>query len=824
MIVGLVSDTHGVADQVLSKIFYEHAVEIILHAGDVGSHGGHQGVLKIFEETAPVTAVRGNVDDQASEDELPTTRLLDIKGWQILIIHILPQTDSPEWTATLGETKPDIVVYGHSHKYSVSERGDIHYVNPGSAGPARFRLPRTAAILHLQPKYEALPKKGKPQLNEYTVLAGFVATQQELNGPQNQQTGFSVQGEDNPALLPMQHDPLVMPGHASLHVVSMGTGTKCLGFSNRSENGDVINDSHAEVIARRALMRWLYAELSSVQSDSAAASESTANSGSMALPLCTAEVVKQARAALWRAVAGRTEETAALIPSPFKWSPPQLRIIYLPDAKGALALRCSGTRTVPSGISLNWSAPPSISWTSGGLGSLKGGLSEATLAASGRKAGAAKKGPGWKSPKTESTLSTASLTRCFCSLDESRGHTSKDSEECKHMKVSGVYKQAWDLVQDRQCGAVWGAPSCGMRAAQPSEFVGKWRLWVHCPGLLESHLQEYFSQYGAVIDLYIPRDRHNGARKSYGFVTFETEEGLRQTLAASSEHRINGRTVRINLAGPRPEQQQLVQEGGVPLGQPEGIGSVGESSGADKGRGPRIYVGGIPTAVSETMVRNHFSQWGQVADVYFPKDRALNRRKNFCFVTFATQQAAEKAAAQSNREISGYRIESISLTQERHTHYVRGRGFAGSFQGLLGQLGSSMAGFPIPMGAGGMQHGGLALQPGWGALEAQQALLQGGQAMGMGLAPSGLGEGTMMQPRQGYTHVDPSMAFAYGPALGMSSRLGRRLPEYGNSLPAAQPAFQQPGRGLQGPADTSGPGGQQHGSAYQPRHQKQGDL
>lgn len=53
------------------------------------------GVLKVFEETAPVTAVRGNVDDQASEDELPTTRLLDIKGWQILIIHILPQTDSP---------------------------------------------------------------------------------------------------------------------------------------------------------------------------------------------------------------------------------------------------------------------------------------------------------------------------------------------------------------------------------------------------------------------------------------------------------------------------------------------------------------------------------------------------------------------------------------------------------------------------------------------------------------------------------------------------------------------------------------------------------
>ncbi|BDA47370.1 probable DAZ-associated protein 1 at N-terminal half [Coccomyxa sp. Obi] len=424
-----------------------------------------------------------------------------------------------------------------------------------------------------------------------------------------------------------------------------------------------------------------------------------------------------------------------------------------------------------------------------------------------------------------------------------------------------------------------------MRAAQPSEFPGKWRLWVHCPGLLESHLHEYFSQFGAVIDLYIPRDRHNGARKSYGFVTFETEDGLKQTLAAGSEHRINGRTVRINLAGPRPEQQQqqppLIQGGAVPLGevvpsmqpwqaagwqatsvmphfggQPEGVSNVGESSGADKGRGPRIYVGGIPTAVSETMVRNHFSQWGQVADVYFPKDRALNRRKNFCFVTFATQQAAEKAAAQSNREISGYRIESISLTQERHTHYVRKQGmggpvmgtaqeglpdfdyaedfgqqwagtpgtaFAGAFQGLSGQLGGGMPGFAM-VGGGAMQQGGLAMQPGWGALEAQQALLQGGQPMGMGLAPSSLGEGTMMQARQGYAQVDPSMAYAYGPDLGMSSRMGTR-PQYGEGLTAPQVAFQQSGRGLQGPMDVSGyePDGQQPGTAYQSGRQSHAD-
>ncbi len=149
-----------------------------------------------------------------------------------------------------------------------------------------------------------------------------------------------------------------------------------------------------------------------------------------------------------------------------------------------------------------------------------------------------------------------------------------------------------------------------------------------------------------------------------------------------------------------------------------------------------------------------------------------------------------------------------------------------------------------------MQQGGLAMQPGWGALEAQQALLQGGQPMGMGLAQASLGEGTMMQvcflyvydlrqglnvamdsvctvldqARQGYAHVDPSMAYTYGPDLGMSSRIGAR-PQYGEGLAAPQAAFQQSGWGLQGPMDVSGyePGGQQPGTAYQSGRQSHAD-
>ncbi|BDA47372.1 probable metallophosphoesterase MTH_1774 [Coccomyxa sp. Obi] len=152
MKIGLLSDTHGVFDEELCRLFSKNAVELLLHSGDVGNHGGHQDIIKLYKSIAPVEAVQGNVDEDTTEEELPTTKFLVIEGWRILVIHILPKIDLPEWKAVLSEYRPDIVLHGHSHKYSVVESGDICYCNPGSAGPARFQLPRTAAILHLQPK------------------------------------------------------------------------------------------------------------------------------------------------------------------------------------------------------------------------------------------------------------------------------------------------------------------------------------------------------------------------------------------------------------------------------------------------------------------------------------------------------------------------------------------------------------------------------------------------------------------------------------------------------------------------------------------------
>lgn len=79
--------------------------------------------------------------------------------------------------------------------------------------------------------YRTLPKTGKPQEREYTVLAAFAICSSAGKGP------------------------------ASAQIVALGTGTKCLGGAARSASGHLLHDSHAEVLARRALMKWLYAEL-----------------------------------------------------------------------------------------------------------------------------------------------------------------------------------------------------------------------------------------------------------------------------------------------------------------------------------------------------------------------------------------------------------------------------------------------------------------------------------------------------------------------------------------------------------------------------------
>jgi uncharacterized protein len=134
--IALVSDTHNLVRPELLR--FVEGCDAIVHAGDICD----QAVLDALSAVAPLTAVRGNNDRGAWADALPAQTALEIGGVKIVVVHELPDLRGDPVAEGVG-----VVVSGHSHKPSVETRDGVLYVNPGSAGPRRFRLPVTAAIL-----------------------------------------------------------------------------------------------------------------------------------------------------------------------------------------------------------------------------------------------------------------------------------------------------------------------------------------------------------------------------------------------------------------------------------------------------------------------------------------------------------------------------------------------------------------------------------------------------------------------------------------------------------------------------------------------------
>jgi putative phosphoesterase len=138
-VIGLISDTHGLMRQ--EALAALAGSNLIIHAGDVGK----PEVLEQLRAVAPVIAVRGNIDKGAWASRLPVTAVAEVRSTVIYIVHDIDQLDLDPAAAKFG-----MVVSGHSHKPSRTERAGVIYVNPGSAGPRRFRLPITVARLDLR--------------------------------------------------------------------------------------------------------------------------------------------------------------------------------------------------------------------------------------------------------------------------------------------------------------------------------------------------------------------------------------------------------------------------------------------------------------------------------------------------------------------------------------------------------------------------------------------------------------------------------------------------------------------------------------------------
>lgn len=137
-ILGVISDTHGLLRPQACEFL--RGVDRIVHAGDIGS----PDVIAELQTIAPVTAIRGNVDKGAWADAFADVEVIETDERYIYMLHNLNDLDLDPVAAGF-----DVVISGHSHQPKCQTVDGVLYLNPGSAGPRRFKLPIAAARLSI---------------------------------------------------------------------------------------------------------------------------------------------------------------------------------------------------------------------------------------------------------------------------------------------------------------------------------------------------------------------------------------------------------------------------------------------------------------------------------------------------------------------------------------------------------------------------------------------------------------------------------------------------------------------------------------------------
>ena len=134
--IGVISDTHGLLREDVKKRL--QGCDRILHAGDINT----PSVVEELNNIAHTCLVRGNADKEWAE-AIPETQVIDDLGIKIFMIHNRKQIDE--------NLDPyDLIIFGHSHKYEEKHEEGRVWLNPGSCGPRRFRLPITMAMLYIE--------------------------------------------------------------------------------------------------------------------------------------------------------------------------------------------------------------------------------------------------------------------------------------------------------------------------------------------------------------------------------------------------------------------------------------------------------------------------------------------------------------------------------------------------------------------------------------------------------------------------------------------------------------------------------------------------
>lgn len=136
--VGVISDTHSLLRKEAVSVL--QGADLIIHAGDIGD----ESVIDDLKKIAPVRAIRGNIDKGEWADVFPDDDMIEIEGRYIYVIHNLREMELDPVAAGFAA-----VISGHSHQPRQEMVDDVLYLNPGSAGPRRFRLPVALAYMNI---------------------------------------------------------------------------------------------------------------------------------------------------------------------------------------------------------------------------------------------------------------------------------------------------------------------------------------------------------------------------------------------------------------------------------------------------------------------------------------------------------------------------------------------------------------------------------------------------------------------------------------------------------------------------------------------------
>ncbi|WZZ25960.1 heterogeneous nuclear ribonucleoprotein 1-like isoform X2 [Brassica napus] len=160
----------------------------------------------------------------------------------------------------------------------------------------------------------------------------------------------------------------------------------------------------------------------------------------------------------------------------------------------------------------------------------------------------------------------------------------------------------------------------------------------------EERLGEYFSKFGDLVESVIMRDRATGRARGFGFIVFADPSVAERVIM--EKHIIDGRTVEAKKAVPRDDQQQVLKRHASPM-----------HLGGNGGRTKKIFVGGLPSSITEAEFKNYFDQFGTVSDVVVMYDHNTQRPRGFGFVTFDSEESVDIVLHKTFHELNGKMVE-----------------------------------------------------------------------------------------------------------------------------------------------------------------------